>query len=958
MSGLQRKVIIIILLCIINAGYLSAFNGNVNQFRLNFELPSRSVQCITQDKQGLIWIGTNDWVAYYDGYTLHTLPLPKGNIDHGFYKRIYSLQNDALDRMWIGTPYGAFRYDKRSGEIKHFLPNTTDANSKSNVIYSIALSPDNQIWLGTRNGIYQYDESSNNLILSSLFAHHKTFNEALKSERIAKCIFFDKMGLLWVGTEGNGLVTINIKDATHRNYRYSLTDTTTISSDFVENIYEDSFGSLWIASADGICRFRRDDNNFERYNSLGIRGLVTDMTENKSGTLFLSTDNGVTIFNPKTQTVEWLKNNPGSENTLLSNDVMSIYKDRSGAIWCGTSRGVCRIEEQPQFPIYQNLPGSTNSLSNNSLIFLQADKAKNRLWIGTTNSGIDRYDATTGIFTHYSFSTSQKLQAGYNQIRTGILLRNGNLLLGTSGGLLEYNTGLDAIYPAGFTGTDAMKEVYALCETRNGDIWMGVLDKGLFRYDKKRNKTEEIVLPVEYTGKKDIYTNIKVLFEDSENNIWIVFYQGGIGCYSPKNKTIDLYTQTSTQGGLNDDVVWDIVELPDKKLVLATGSGICFFNLKDKTFESRKSFNAAINGTVTSILPLWPDFLWLGTEQGIVRISMTNNNIIRFTERDGLQGPLFNYQVAAALPPYLYFGGNNGFNKIDTRIQFDNSFIPWPSILHIQNDEGIVDVNQLKTENKVPSLSLSSKNNRCEIAFSSFSYQNEWRNRYQYRISPKDSVWHWVSFGKNSITLPSLKSGKYTLMLRGANADGKWGDAHDVLIIRVKSFWAIVVWSILGAIALFGLLLYLLNKRYPHILKNYQKILAKGKNRVLKNPVKLKEPDEKSKKIVNALIATMEVDHLYTNKRLNKAQLAAVLKLTELQLAQILKEYIGKGFTDFVNYYRVEAVKEKLKDPKYKDITLMGVADECGFNSKTSFYRVFKEVTGITPADYLEQLKK
>ena len=63
---------------------------------------------------------------------------------------------------------------------------------------------------------------------------------------------------------------------------------------------------------------------------------------------------------------------------------------------------------------------------------------------------------------------------------------------------------------------------------------------------------------------------------------------------------------------------------------------------------------------------------------------MTGNNIIRFSELDGLQGPLFNYQVAAALPPYLYFGGNNGFNKIDTRIQFDNSFIPWPSVLKIQ----------------------------------------------------------------------------------------------------------------------------------------------------------------------------------------------------------------------------------------------------------------------------------
>ena len=107
------------------------------------------------------------------------------------------------------------------------------------------------------------------------------------------------------------------------------------------------------------------------------------------------------------------------------------------------------------------------------------------------------------------------------------------------------------------------------------------------------------------------------------------------------------------------------MELPDKMLVFATGSGISFFNLKTKTFEKRKNFNAAINGSVTSILPVWPDYLWLGTEQGIVRISMTGNNIIRFSERDGLQGPLFNYQVAAALPPYLYFGARVCFHDFD-----------------------------------------------------------------------------------------------------------------------------------------------------------------------------------------------------------------------------------------------------------------------------------------------------
>ena len=59
----------------------------------------------------------------------------------------------------------------------------------------------------------------------------------------------------------------------------------------------------------------------------------------------------------------------------------------------------------------------------------------------------------------------------------------------------------------------------------------------------------------------------------------------------------------------------------------------------------------------------------------------------------------------------------------------------------------------------------------------------------------------------------------------------------------------------------------------------------------------------------------METDHLYTNKRLNKAQLAAVLKLTELQLAQILKEYIGKGFCRFCQLLSGGSCERKTKRP-------------------------------------------
>ena len=147
---------------------------------------------------------------------------------------------------------------------------------------------------------------------------------------------------------------------------------------------------------------------------------------------------------------------------------------------------------------------------------------------------------------------------------------------------------------------------------------MGVLDKGLYRYDNKSNKVEEVSLPVEYSGKK-MFIRISKYYSKIRKIIsGLFFIKGGIGRYSPANKTLDLYTQTSTHNGLNDNIVWDIVELPDKMLVFATGSGISFFNLKTKTFEKRKNFNAAINGSVTSILPVWPDYLWLGDRTSVL----------------------------------------------------------------------------------------------------------------------------------------------------------------------------------------------------------------------------------------------------------------------------------------------------------------------------------------------------
>ena len=62
------------------------------------------------------------------------------------------------------------------------------------------------------------------------------------------------------------------------------------------------------------------------------------------------------------------------------------------------------------------------------------------------------------------------------------------------------------------------------------------------------------------------------------------------------------------------------------------------------------------------------------------------------------------------------------------------------------------------------------------------------------------------------------------------------------------------------------------------------------------------------------------------------------------------------NFNDFINHYRIEAVKEKLQKEEHKTSTLLGIAFDCGFNSKATFNRAFKKSIDLSPKDYLKNL--
>jgi AraC-like DNA-binding protein len=107
-------------------------------------------------------------------------------------------------------------------------------------------------------------------------------------------------------------------------------------------------------------------------------------------------------------------------------------------------------------------------------------------------------------------------------------------------------------------------------------------------------------------------------------------------------------------------------------------------------------------------------------------------------------------------------------------------------------------------------------------------------------------------------------------------------------------------------------------------------------------------------KIQQQLTELMEQEKLYTNPELTLGEVARMLKIHDAILSQVLNSKFGQNFYDYINSLRVEAFKKLVAAPGSKSYTLLSIAFECGFNSKSSFNRNFRKFTGLQPSAYLK----
>lgn len=111
----------------------------------------------------------------------------------------------------------------------------------------------------------------------------------------------------------------------------------------------------------------------------------------------------------------------------------------------------------------------------------------------------------------------------------------------------------------------------------------------------------------------------------------------------------------------------------------------------------------------------------------------------------------------------------------------------------------------------------------------------------------------------------------------------------------------------------------------------------------------LVKPDEE---LIERLMAHMHMTRPYLNPELTLSQLAKDLNMSRSQLSHLINGGVGDNFYDFINKFRVEEVKRLMVLPKVKNYSLLGIALEAGFKSKSTFNLIFKRFTGLTPGQY------
>jgi ligand-binding sensor domain-containing protein/DNA-binding CsgD family transcriptional regulator len=313
-------------------------NPRVNRFHIIGNAPDPPlglrdswVNCLLEDRTGIVWIGTQyGGLSSFDSTTgiftnFTELPaFPRPGLDTA--NSVFSLCQDGAGSLWVGAAGGLFRLDRQEGKFRVFGLPPTDHPS------------------------YKMTQKLNSLW-----------------PRVITSILAEGPDTLWISTSDEGIFRISLKLRSCVQFKLEEIVPAALLPCRLNGMFLDRSGSLWICSSNGLHRLDRADNRFSHFlsnpqNPDAISGRnISCLLEDRNGNLWVGTDQGLNLMDRRRGTFKTFASKHGLDGEIIN----GLAEDDAGCIWAGTNRGLSRFD--PWRETFLNFDASDGVTSNGGI---------------------------------------------------------------------------------------------------------------------------------------------------------------------------------------------------------------------------------------------------------------------------------------------------------------------------------------------------------------------------------------------------------------------------------------------------------------------------------------------------------------------------------------------------------------------------------------------------------------
>lgn len=808
---------------------LKTFSENRNNIIFTYYttddgLSQNMVDCILKDSRGFLWFGTWYGLNRFDGYNFLVYknnPNDSNSLNNNF---IHSLCEDNFGNIWIGTRKGLnlFLYNENKF-INKFFDNQNRKFISINKKINCILIEDNILWLCTEKGIEVFKIINENGCLQSL-----NINILLKSlNSNINVITKDKNKNFWIGTD-SGIFLFNPKYK--RLTKFLVTNQyfiNNILSSKILTIFESKNGNIWVGTeVYGLIIYDPKNNTFiwhtndpSNINSL-IHNTVESITQDINGNVIVGTLGGLSIYNENKNNFINYTSKSNDKHYLNNEFVNCVYADKEGNVWIGTERGGINKYSiyQKNFYSITNEPMNNNSLSAKTVNSIFIDDIY--LWVGTAGGGLNRIDLKKWNFKHYTFSPYNSSTLSNNFVTSICKDYKGNYFIGTWGGginilttkNLEKGIFIRILNDPSNNNSLINNFVSTIIQDKEGNLLIGTLG-GLCLYDYQRKSFVHI-----QAENKNIpqINEVGCLQFDKFNNLWIGTIHGlylieyqhykKIKDQNPnvkyfKNEPNDKYSLSGNY------VISMLLDSKGRMWFGTYGNGLNLLenyeNTKVYKFVRFDESDGLSNNIVYGILEDDNGNLWLSTENGLSKFKPEQKVFKNYYKNDGLLSNHFYWSAAyKSSDGKMFFGNMEGLNFFHPDSIKDNQILPKVILTNLKILSTPVEVGKKyygriilrKNITETNKIVLSHKIKEFTIEFSALHYDQPENCKYLYYLKNYDETWNYTDSKHRFATYSNLEGGRYVFMVKASNNDGYWSKEPlklEIVIIPpfYKTLW-------------------------------------------------------------------------------------------------------------------------------------------------------------------------